>query len=122
MYHLKINLLFILKEKANFNLLSIPKLNEFFKVLQRLFYTFEKKIIMEFRYIQSDITILGGKPCIQGTRISVDMILEWVASGASVYDIVKTYPHLKIEAVKEAVLYASRFLRNEVVIESHPSV
>lgn len=111
-----------MKEKANFNLLSIPKLNEFFKVLQRLFYTFEKKIIMEFRYIQSDITILGGKPCIQGTRISVDMILEWVASGASVYDIVKTYPHLKIEAVKEAVLYASRFLRNEVVIESHPSV
>jgi uncharacterized protein (DUF433 family) len=77
---------------------------------------------MEFHYIHSDTAILGGKPCIRGTRISVDIILEWVASGASVYDIVKTYPHLQIEAVKEAVLYASRFLHNEVIIESHPSV
>lgn len=77
---------------------------------------------MEFHHIHSDIAILGGKPCIRNTRISVDMILEWVASGASVYDIVKTYPHLQIEAVKEAVLYASRFLQNEVIIESNPSV
>ncbi len=34
--------------------------------------------------IVSDPAILGGKPCIKGTRISVEMVLEWVASGVAV--------------------------------------
>lgn len=62
---------------------------------------------MEFKHITSDSNILGGKPCVTGTRISVDMILEWIASGASIADVVKNYPSLSEEAVKEAVLYAS---------------
>jgi uncharacterized protein (DUF433 family) len=36
-----------------------------------------------FTRIVSNLAILGGKPCIKGTRISVEMILEWVASGAA---------------------------------------
>lgn len=72
---------------------------------------------MEFTHITSDINILSGKPCITGTRISIDMILEWIASGASIGDIVKTYPHLSEESVKEAVLYASRLFQNEVIIQ-----
>jgi uncharacterized protein (DUF433 family) len=38
--------------------------------------------------IVSDPVILGGKPCIKDARISVEMILEWVASGASRDNIV----------------------------------
>lgn len=63
---------------------------------------------MEFKHIISDPDILGGKPIIRGSRISVQLILEWVASGASIREIVEEFPHLPTEGVREAVLYASR--------------
>jgi len=49
----------------------------------------------QFRHIVFDPDILGGKPIIKGSRISVQLILEWVASGASVSDIVAEFPHLQ---------------------------
>ena len=70
-----------------------------------------------FTRIVSNPEILNGKPCIAGTRISVDIILEWIASGASVSDIVRTYPHLSEEAVKEAIRYAAYYLQNDIMIE-----
>src|SRR5690348_524397 len=56
-----------------------------------------------FDRIVSEPAILSGKPCIKGTRISVEFILELVASGASAADIVRTYPQLTIEDVDQAV-------------------
>ncbi len=70
-----------------------------------------------FKHITSDPAILGGKPCIRGTRISVEMILEWIASGGSVVKIVDQYPHLSAEGVKEAIQYAAEYLNNEVMVE-----
>lgn len=69
-----------------------------------------------FERIASDPAILGGKPCIKGTRISVEFLLELVAQGAGREDILKAYPHLSVEDVQQALTYASRFLENEVVI------
>jgi len=69
-----------------------------------------------FDRITSDPAILGGKPCIKGTRISVELLLELVAQGASRSEILKAYPHLQAEDVEQAIKYASRFLENEVVI------
>lgn len=66
--------------------------------------------------ISCDPAVLGGKPCIRGTRISVEFILELVASGASPAEIVKTYPHLAPKDVEQALRYVARFLENEVVI------
>ena len=43
--------------------------------------------------------ILGGKPVIGGTRISVDLVLELFGAGLSVDDILREYPHLKREDV-----------------------
>jgi uncharacterized protein (DUF433 family) len=71
-----------------------------------------------FDRILSDPAILGGKPCIKGTRISVEFILELVASGGSVNEIVKTYPHLAPEDVQQAILFAAESLKNDVVIPS----
>lgn len=62
---------------------------------------------MEFKHIVSNPGILGGKPVIRGSRISVQLVLEWLASGATIQDIVQKYPHLTEEGVKEAILYAS---------------
>ena len=69
-----------------------------------------------FQRIVSDPSVLGGKPCIRGTRISVEFILELIASGASRDDIIRAWPNLTAEDVEEAVLYAARFLKNEIVV------
>ena len=45
--------------------------------------------------IEAQPGILGGKPVIQGTRITVDLLLELVDAGMSVDDILSEYPHLK---------------------------
>ena len=67
--------------------------------------------------ITTDPEILGGKPIIKGTRISVEFILELYASGASKDDILQNYPHLTEDDIHAALLYASRFLKNEIVFE-----
>ena len=69
-----------------------------------------------FLRISSRHDILGGKPCIKGTRISVEFILELIASGATFDDILESYPHLTREDLEEALKYTARFLKNEVVI------
>ena len=53
--------------------------------------------------IVMDRNVLGGKPIIRGTRISVEFILELLASGMSVSDIIKEYPHLRKEDILAAV-------------------
>ncbi|MCX6633727.1 MAG: DUF433 domain-containing protein [Acidobacteria bacterium] len=68
-------------------------------------------------HIVSDPAILGGKPCIRGTRISVEFLLELVASGATKQEIVDAYPHLTLEGIQAAMHYASRFLKNESLFE-----
>lgn len=69
-----------------------------------------------FSRISSNPAILGGKPCIKGTRISVQLILELIGSGATFDDIAISYPHITREDLEEALRYASRFFNNEVVI------
>lgn len=71
-----------------------------------------------FNRIVCNPDILGGKPCIRGTRISVEFILELVASGAGRDDILLTYPDLVGEDVEEALRYAVHFLENEVLISA----
>lgn len=55
--------------------------------------------------IVSDAGVLRGKPRIRGTRITVEFILELIASGACREDIVASYPHLTEDEVEEAISY-----------------
>lgn len=64
--------------------------------------------------IISDPKILGGKPVISGTRISVELILDRIASGMSVKEVLKDYPHLTVAQIQAAVTYA----RNLVIKKS----
>lgn len=57
--------------------------------------------------IVSDPEILVGKPVIKGTRISVDLILGWLANGWSVEDILDAYPHIIREDVEAALAFAA---------------
>ncbi len=72
---------------------------------------------MEFKHIISDPGILGGKPIVKGSRISVQLILEWIASGATIAQITEKYPHLTEEGVQEAVMYASKALGSSLLID-----
>ena len=64
-----------------------------------------------------DEKILGGKPIIKGTRIPVYLIVEMIASGLSVKDILKEYPELSEEDVKAALRYAASLLKRETYYE-----
>ena len=66
-------------------------------------------------WIVSSPGVLGGKPCIRGTRISVEHVLETLASGASRDDILRAYPQVTAEGLAAALQYAARSLKNEVV-------
>ncbi len=50
--------------------------------------------------ITANPKILGGKPVIRGTRISVEFILELLASDVSESEILQDYPHLSKEGIK----------------------
>lgn len=67
---------------------------------------------MKAKLIQSDPSILAGKPVITGTRITVELILEKLAAGETVEDILKAHPRLTKEAVRAALAYAAESLRN----------
>ena len=69
-----------------------------------------------FDRIVSDPTVLGGKPTIKGTRVSVELIMEWIASGASRDSIVKAYPHLTEEDIQQGIGYAAHAVKNEVLV------
>ena len=56
-----------------------------------------------FDRITSDAAILSGKPTIRGTRISVEMILEWVASEATRDEILKRHPQLTADDIDQAL-------------------
>jgi len=58
-----------------------------------------------FTHIAYDPSILGGKPHVAGTRLSIEFILELFASGATRDEVLKTYPQLTAEAVEEALKY-----------------
>jgi len=55
--------------------------------------------------IANSINILGGKPHIKGTRMSVDTIVDYLSNGYTVKDIQKDYPHLSKEQIQAALDY-----------------
>ena len=67
------------------------------------------------KWIVSDPDIMMGKPVIKGTRITVELILEKLAAGETVEDILMAHPHLSREAVQAAIAYAADVLRMDEV-------
>jgi len=63
-----------------------------------------------------DPNVLAGKPVIRGTRIPVYLIVELIATGTKVNDMVKEYPELQDDDVTAALLYASKLLERETKV------
>jgi uncharacterized protein (DUF433 family) len=56
--------------------------------------------------ITSDPQIMVGKPVIAGTRISVELVLEKMAAGDTIEDLIDAYPHLTREGIQAAIEFA----------------
>jgi len=65
--------------------------------------------------IVSDPDVMLGKPIVEGTRITVELILEKLSSGESVDQILDSYPTLTRKGVLAAIKYAVDVLRLDVV-------
>ena len=65
-------------------------------------------------YISSDPTVCHGKACITGTRVMVTIILDNLADGLSVEDIMRSYPSVSREAVQAALHYAAELARERI--------
>jgi uncharacterized protein (DUF433 family) len=64
-------------------------------------------------HIHSDPGILGGKPVVRGTRISVELVLEFLADGGGVEDVLGAYPHLREADIRAAIAFAHDMLVDE---------
>lgn len=72
--------------------------------------------------ITIDPRVCHGKPCIKGTRIWVSLILDFLASGDSVEDILREYPQLTREDVLACIAYGAEMARERhVPISVSPS-
>ncbi len=61
----------------------------------------------ELERISIDPDVMGGKPCIRGTRITVGLVVGLVASGADFDRILSEYPSLEREDIQQALAYAA---------------
>lgn len=69
------------------------------------------------RRITFNPEVLGGKPLIRGLRISVEMILELLAKGATWQEILEDYPDLEPDDLRAALLYAHHLVAGESIID-----
>jgi uncharacterized protein (DUF433 family) len=67
-------------------------------------------------YITIDAGVCHGKPCIKDTRILVSTILNLMAHGASVDEVLEGYPQLTRESVCAALAYAEAVVEDEEIL------
>ena len=63
--------------------------------------------------IVSDPAIIGGKPILAGTRISVELILELLARGQTRDEIVAMYPNVDVAGIRAAIEFAAESIRHD---------
>lgn len=76
---------------------------------------------MRANLIESNPSVMMGKPVITGTRVTVELILEKLAAGETVEQIMEAHPRLTKEAVRAALAFAAEALRADVVYPILPT-
>lgn len=69
------------------------------------------------KYIVADSEICHGKPTFKGTRVLVSDIVELIAAGESAENLMKEYPRLTREMIKESLEYAAKVISGERYVE-----
>ena len=68
-------------------------------------------------HIIVDPDICNGKPVIKGTRITVQTVLEFLAAGDSIEDVLEEYPSLSRQDVLECMRFSSELLKHHFVLQ-----
>jgi uncharacterized protein (DUF433 family) len=66
--------------------------------------------------IASDPAVMMGKPCIKGTRITVELILRKLGAGRSFSELIEAYPHLTEDDLRAALAFAADYMQHETVL------
>jgi uncharacterized protein (DUF433 family) len=66
--------------------------------------------------ISADPFIMMGKPCIKGTRITVELILRKLGAGRSFADLLDAYPQLTEDDLRSALEFAADYMQHETVV------
>jgi uncharacterized protein (DUF433 family) len=74
----------------------------------------------QFNRITFDPLVMGGRACIRGLRVTVALVVNLVANGMNAAQIVKEYPYLEEEDVRQALHYAA-WLADESIQILEPS-
>ena len=70
------------------------------------------KLVQGYQWIVHDPDLLGGKPAIKGTRISVALVLESLSIGMTAADLVEDYPGFPKECIPEVLKFAAQQANN----------
>ena len=65
-------------------------------------------------YISVNPNVCHGKACISGTRVMVTVVLDNLAAGLTVEEIVESYPSVSADAVRAALHYAAELAKERV--------
>lgn len=71
--------------------------------------------------ITFDPEIMGGRACIRGMRMTVSLVVNLVANGMSTEDIIREYPDLEAEDIRQALQYASALANEEIGFFKSPA-
>jgi uncharacterized protein (DUF433 family) len=74
-----------------------------------------------FDRITFDPAVIGGRACIRGMRMTVSLVVNLVANGMSTEDIVREYPELEAEDIRQALQYASALANEEIGFFKSPA-
>jgi uncharacterized protein (DUF433 family) len=63
--------------------------------------------MMGFDRVTFDPNVMGGRACIRGMRVTVSLIVNLVANGMGVEEIIVSYPYLEPDDIRQALQYAA---------------
>lgn len=66
--------------------------------------------------ISVDPAVMMGKPCVRGTRITVELLLRKLGAGRSLAELIEAYPQLTEDDVRAALAFAADYLGHETVL------
>ncbi|MGA2270052.1 MAG: DUF433 domain-containing protein [Bryobacteraceae bacterium] len=71
--------------------------------------------MQQLQRITIDPEVMGGKPCIRGMRVTVGMIVESIAAGRTVEDLLTDFPYLQAEDIRQALAFAASLAQGREV-------
>jgi uncharacterized protein (DUF433 family) len=74
---------------------------------------------MTFHRISVDPQIMGGVPCIRGTRIPVAMLVRMIADGTTSDELLEEYPQLTADDIREALRFAAAHVDQRTIALDH---